>query len=89
MKIKDIITLEDNLDYLILDIITKNNHKYIYSVILDPEENPTNNYKYFELITEDNEDFIEEIEDEQLLKEIAAELTKHYLAMSSKKSPEN
>ncbi len=89
MEIQDIITLDDNIDYLILDIITKKNNKYLYCAALDKEENPTSEYKYFTIITEENAEYIEEITDEALLREIITELSKHYLAMSTKEAPEN
>ncbi len=44
MKKEDVIVLEDNKEYVILDVANINNEEYIYCVGLDSEEMPTENY---------------------------------------------
>lgn len=70
MNIEDIITLEDNTEYLILDIVEYNKDKYLYCVEIDKNENPTDNYKYFKSNEDSNEIYIEEVSDTKILTEI-------------------
>ncbi len=80
MNKEDIITLENNQEYLILDIITFNNNKYLYCVGIDKEEMPTNEYKYLKATTsENNELFIEEVTNTSELETIITIFTTNYL----------
>lgn len=82
MNRKDIITLDDNKEYLILDIAEFNNSKYLYTVELESEDMPTTNYKYLEVISEEDGDYVEEVEDKETLEAIASLFTISYLSDS-------
>lgn len=79
MKIDDIITLDDNLDYLVLDIVTLNQEKYLYCVEVDKEELPNANYKYLKEVEENNETYVEEVDDVNIKKTLTSMLTYNYL----------
>ena len=79
MSIEDIITLEDNKEYLILDIIEFNKEKYMYCVGIDKDEIPTSEYIYLKSIEENDEFYIEEVQDENVLKTIVTMFTNNYL----------
>ena len=82
MEINDIITFEDNKEYLILDITDYNNAKYIYTVRIDEEEIPTNEYKYFKVFVENNDYRVEEVGEENLIKLLTSLFTTNYLNTS-------
>ena len=78
-----ILTLDNNKDYLILDIVTFNNNKYVYCVGIDKGEMPTNEYIYLKVI-EDNADlYVAEVNDKKELEAIIALFTTNYLNEST------
>lgn len=79
MNIDDIITFEDNKEYLILDIVEYNDNRYLYCVGIDKEELPTEEYIYLKGIEENGEFYTEEVEDEDTLKTIVTMFTNNYL----------
>lgn len=79
MNKEDIITLEDNLEYMVLDTVELNQDKYLYCVSIDQEEMPTNEYKYFKEINENGNLFTEEVEDQNIIEAITALLATDYL----------
>ena len=79
MNKEDIITLDDNKEYLILDIIDYLNKKYLYCVLVDEDDIPTQEYKYVEVINENNETYIEEVNDEKILENLVNLVTINYL----------
>lgn len=79
MNIEDIITLEDNKEYIILDIVEINQEKYLYCVGIDKDERPTDEYKYFKEVVENGDTFLEKVEDEKVLKTIITLFTNDYL----------
>ena len=72
MNIEDIITLEDNKEYLILDIIELNKERFLYFVEIDEEVMPKQEYKYLKEIIENGEVFTEEVKDKDLLEALTA-----------------
>ena len=72
MNIEDIITLDDNKEYLILDIIELNKERFLYCVEIDEEEMPKQEYKYLKEIIENGEVFTEEVKDKDLLEALTA-----------------
>ena len=79
MNIEDVITLDDGKEYVILDIAELDGKKYIYSVEIDKEEEPTTNYKFFEWGKENNEEFLVEVVNQEVLNRILAIFTANYL----------
>lgn len=72
MNIEDIITLDDNKEYLILDIIELNKERFLYCVEIDEEEMPKQEYKYLKEIIENDEVYTEEVKDKELLEALTA-----------------
>ena len=68
MNKEDVVTLDNNKDYVILDIVEFNGDKYLYVVGIDENEVPTDDYKYLRAVVEDNELYTEEITDPNLFK---------------------
>lgn len=79
MEKEDIITLEDNTEYMVLDTALLNQEKYLYCVRIDEEEKPTSEYKYFKEINENNELFTEEVEGEVVIETITSMFAADYL----------
>lgn len=63
MMINDVIVLDDNKKYLLLDKTDYENYPYYYAVLLDDQEKPTEKYSFVKEITENNETFVEEVTD--------------------------
>jgi len=79
MNKEDIIQLEDNKEYMILDVIELEEIKYLMTVELDKNDLPTTNYKYFEVIEEDDGNSVEEVEDKNVLETIISLFTMDYI----------
>lgn len=61
-----IVELENNKSYVILDETLLNNIKYYFGLRLNDNEEPTNNYLFFEGFKEGNDTFLTPIEDEDM-----------------------
>ena len=79
MEKEDIITLEDNTEYMVLDIALFNQEKYLYCVRIDEEEMPTNEYKYLKEMNENGELFIEDVEEEGIIEVLSSLFAADYL----------
>ncbi len=74
-----IITLEDGIDYLLLDDTVLDNKKYFYAVALDKNEEPTNDYKILAEFQEKNSFYVEEVEDKKMLELLITLFTNNYV----------
>ncbi len=83
MNKEDVITLENNKEYVILDIAEFNNEKYLYVVGLTPEEETNTDYKYLKATEENNEYYIEEVTNPKVLDFIVTLFTVNYLNEST------
>lgn len=79
MKKEDVITLDDNKEYVILDIANLADKKYLYTVEIDKEDMPTTNYKFLELFEDSDGMSVEEVEDEKVLEALINLFTISYL----------
>ena len=79
MDINTIITLEDNLKYVLLDKITKNKKKYFFAIKLDEVDNPTTEYEIFELEKNNKDTYMNIVEDIELRDNIFLEFTNNYI----------
>lgn len=66
IEVGNIVTLENNQEYLILEELTKEEHKYVYSVRVLEDETPTDEYLIFESIIRDNDEFLKPVNDKEL-----------------------
>lgn len=64
--IDKIVELENNKSYVMLDETILNNIKYYFGLRLDENEEPTNNYLFFEETLEDDNVFLTPVEDDNM-----------------------
>lgn len=77
IELYDIITLEDDVEYTVLKMLTKNNKNYCLLAPVDQEEEPDmENLKIVELIASNEETRVEEPEEE-----ITQKLAKDFLKL--------
>ena len=75
MIVDSVITLENDVNCLLLEKVTHNNDNYFLSVVLDEEEEPSDEYVIFKEINEGGQGFVEKVEDGELLAELVKEFT--------------
>ena len=75
MIVDSVITLENDVNCLLLEKVTYNNDNYFLSVVLNEEEEPSDEYVIFKEINEDGQGFVEKVEDGELLTELIKEFT--------------
>lgn len=78
MNIGEIITVASGKDFLVLEILEINNDTYLYTVLLNKEEMPTNEYLVFKRIMENDDFYVEMVTDDQLLAKIKSKLIEKY-----------
>ena len=74
-----IVELENNKKYVILDSKEINNINYYYGLRLDKNEEPTNNYLFFEEVLMDNETYLLPIDDMKKKNSLLTAFTINYL----------
>jgi len=74
-----IVELENDKSYVILDEAIFGEMKYYFGLRLDENEEPTNNYLFFEEYKEDNNIFLTPIENEELKKLLLTSFTVNFL----------
>ena len=74
-----IVELENNKNYVILDETRLNNTKYYFGLRLKENEEPTNNYLFFEESKEGINTFLTPIEDEQMKGLLLTSFTVNFL----------
>lgn len=78
MSVDQIITLDNNNDYLLLDETTLDDKKYFYAVGVDKNEDPTNEYVVIEEIKKDGKIFIKKVTDKDMLNLLITLFTMNY-----------
>mgnify|MGYP004612500235 CR=1 FL=1 len=68
MTVDSVITLENDVNCLLLEKVNYENDNYFLAVVLTIDEEPSNNYVIFKEIIEDNENYVEKVEDVSLLR---------------------
>lgn len=81
MKIDSVITLENDVNCLLLEKVTYDGNNYFLSVVLNEEEEPSDESVIFKEITENNEKYVEKVEDADLLNELLSLFTNSALEM--------
>ena len=74
-----IVELENNNSYVLLDETVLNDIKYYFGLRLDKNEEPTNNYLFFEETKEGNDTFLAPVEDENEKKLLVTAFTVNFL----------
>ena len=78
MEEEEIITLEDNKDYLVLLENTLVEGDYMLAVELDKNEEYTKNFKVFKKEIEEDNEYVEEVDDEELLSKLLVDFELQY-----------
>ena len=77
-EVGNIVTLEDNLEYLVIQDLTKDGVRYLYAVRVLIDETPTDEYIVFVNIVKDGEEYLKPVDDkakyDELLEELKDEL---------------
>jgi len=74
-----IVELENNNSYVLLDETLLNNIKYYFGLRVNENEEPTNNYLFFEETKEGNDTFLAPVEDEDEKKLLVTAFTVNFL----------
>ena len=77
--IDNIVELEDNKKYVLLDNKELNNINYYFALRLDDKEEPTNNYLFFEEVKNEGETYLDPVDDESIKKLLITVFTANYL----------
>ncbi|MEG1506805.1 MAG: hypothetical protein RR478_04855 [Bacilli bacterium] len=81
MKVDGVITLEGNINCLLLDKANYNNDNYFLAVVLDDEEEPTEDYVVLKEIIENEETYVLRETNEDVLAELLKLFTKTFNTM--------
>lgn len=79
MNIEDIITLDDNKDYLILEKVELSGREYLYTVEVDKNDKPTTDYHFLELVHEADGDAVGEVLDKNIIEALTSLITVKYM----------
>ena len=70
MTVDSVITLDNDVNCLLLEKVTHENENYFLSVVLNEDEEPSDEYVIFKEIIEDNENHVEAVADANLQAEL-------------------
>lgn len=80
MMVDTIITLENNLNYLLLDETDVEGRKIFFAVkVTDDLQEPTKSYTFIEKLEINGEEYAEVVTDKELIKYLATAFTNNYL----------
>ena len=77
--VDQIVELENNKSYLILDKAVLDNRTFYYGVRLDDKDEPTNNYLFFEEFSENDDTYLYPISDDKMKGLLLSTFTINYL----------
>lgn len=75
IMVGNIVTLENGIEYLLLEELEKDNVKYVYAVKTLEDETPTDEYSIFEALKDGDEEFLKEVNDRELYDELLDEFS--------------
>lgn len=78
MKVDTVITLENDVNCLLLEKANYENDNYFLSVVLDDLEEPSDEYVVLKEIIEDNQNYVMRVVDENVLAELIKMFTKTF-----------
>ena len=78
MKIDSVITLENDVNCLLLEKVNYNNDTYFLTVVLDDNEEPSDEYIVLKEIIEDGQNYVMRVTDEKVLAELIKLFTKSF-----------
>ena len=72
-EVGNIVTLEDNKEYLVLEKTEKDGVTYIYAVRVLIDETPTDEYSIFAAVKDEDGEYLEDVNDKELYDELIEE----------------
>lgn len=78
MKVDTVITLENDVNCLLLEKANYENDNYFLSVVLDEFEEPSDEYVVLKEVIENNTNYVVRIVDENILAELVKLFTKSF-----------
>ena len=78
MKIDSVITLENDVNCLLLEKVNYNKDNYFLTVVLDDNEEPSDEYIVLKEIIEDGQNYVMRVTDEKVLAELIKLFTKSF-----------
>lgn len=66
IEVGNIVTLENNQEYLLLEEITKDDSKYLYAVRTLEDETPTDEFMIFEALSDGQDEYLKLVDDKNL-----------------------
>lgn len=79
IMVDNIVELDNDRKYVLLENKEVNDTNYYFALRLDDKEEPTNNYLFFEEIKEDDETYLDPVEDESIKKLLITLFTANWL----------
>lgn len=70
MQERDVITLEENLDYLLVKEIEHENNKYFLAMGIDEENIYVEDHFFLTVGKDEKGEYVEEVEDEKLIQQL-------------------
>ena len=78
MKVDSVITLDNDISCLLLEKVTYENDNYFLAVLLTEENEPKDEYVIFKEIIENDEKYVEKVENTDVLNELLKLFTKSF-----------
>ena len=78
MKVDTVITLDNDINCLLLEKAELNNNNYFLSVVLDESEEPSDEYVVLKEINEGVDNYVMRVDDESTLMELVKLFTKSF-----------
>lgn len=75
IMVGNIVTLENGVEYLLLEELEKDGIRYIYAVQTLEDETPTDQYLIFEAIKDGEDEFLKEVDNRELYDELLDEFS--------------
>lgn len=73
IEVGNIVTLENNVEYLILEELDHEGKKYVYTVRTLEDETPTDEFVIYEVIKVDDDSYLKDIDNKELYDELIEE----------------
>jgi hypothetical protein len=81
MRVDSVITLDNDVNCLLLEKAVLNDDNYFMAVVLDEREEPSDEYVIFKEVLENGEKYVLKVEDESTLNELLKSFTKSFNQM--------
>lgn len=73
IEVGNIVTLENDVEYLILEELEHENKKYVYTVRTLEDETPTDEFVIYEVMDVEGESYLKDVDNKELYDELIEE----------------